>query len=68
MDFKGLKEEASHYQAFGNQNMNDPSFVKQCQETSFNLSLHIFDLTIKIPDRFAEVQTDLLQLENYGAQ
>ena len=48
--------------------MNKPSFVKQYQEISFNLFLDIFDLTIKIPDRFAKVQTSLLQFENYRTQ
>ena len=48
------KEETSHYQAFGNQIMDDPSFVKQCQEISFNQFLDTFDLMIKIPDQFAE--------------
>ena len=48
--------------------MVDPSFVKQCQEISFNLFLNIFDLTIKIADQYVEVQTILLQFENYGIQ
>ena len=48
--------------------MVDPSFVKQCQQISFNLFLDTFDLTIKIPVQFAEVQTSLLQFENYGIQ
>ena len=48
--------------------MDDLSFVKQYQEISFYLFLDIFDLTIKISDQFAEVQTSLLQFENYGTQ
>ena len=48
--------------------MDDPSFVKHGQEISFNLFLGIFDLTIKIPDHFAEVQTSLLQFDIYGIQ
>ena len=62
------KEETSYYQAFGNHSMDEPSLVKQYQEISFNLFLDIFNLKIKIPDRFAEVQTGLLQFENYGTQ
>ena len=48
--------------------MEDQSFVKQCQEISFNPFLDIFHLAIKIPDRLAEEQASLLQLENYGIQ
>ena len=62
------KEETTHCQVFGKQNMDDHSFVKQCQEISFKLFLDIFDLTIKFPDRFAEEQTSSLQFENYGIQ
>ena len=54
------KAQTSHYQAFGNQIMVDPSFVEQCQEISLNLFLYIFDLTIEIPDQFVEVQTSSL--------
>ena len=62
------KEETSRYHSFGNQNIDDLSFVNQYQQIGFNLFLDIFDLTIQIPDRFAEVQTSLLQFENYGTQ
>ena len=30
--------------------MDDPPFVKQCHEISFNLFLDIIDLTTKIPE------------------
>ena len=48
---KYSKEETSHYQAFGNQNI-DLSFVKQCQVISCNLFLlyiYIYNLSAKKP-------------------
>ena len=61
--FKGRNEPLP---SFWELDHGHPSFVKQCQEISFNLFLDIFDLTINIPDQFAELQTSLLQFQNYG--
>ena len=55
---KYSKEEASHYQAFGNQNKDESSFVKQCPEISFNLFLDIFlnSRSIRSTDKFAAIR------------
>ena len=63
-----FKGKTNHYQAFGNPNIDDPFFVKQCQVICFNFFLDIFDLTIKNLDQIAEEQTSLLLFENYEAQ
>ena len=49
---KYSKEETSHYQAFGNQNI-DLSFVKQCQVISCNLFLLYIYVQFKCKKTFA---------------